>query len=87
MSRPIGKIVSAVKSGSTTATITLDRNHGLAVGALVTVYGLRDQTTAAFPNVVTATAITGVPASNQIQLAIGTGTSNTSYGGFVAVLS
>lgn len=86
LTRPIGKIISAVKSGSTTATITLDRDHGLAVGALVTVYGIRDQATA-FPNVTTATAITGVPASNQIQLAIGTGTSNTSYGGFVAVVN
>ena len=87
LSRPVGKIISAVKAGSTTATITLDRDHGLAVGALVTVYGIRDQAAAAFPNVVTATAITGVPASNQIQLAIGTGTSNTSYGGFVAVVN
>ena len=87
LSRPVGKIISAVKSGSTTATITLDRDHGLAVGALVTVYGIRDSATAAFPNIATATAITGVPASNQIQLAIGTGTSNTSYGGFVAVVN
>lgn len=87
LSRPIGKIVSAVKSGSTTATITLDRDHGLSVGALVTVYGIRDQAATAFPNVVTATAITGVPASNQIQLVIGTGTANTSYGGFVAVVN
>jgi len=37
--------------------------------------------------VVNATTITGVPAPNQIQLAIGTGTSNTSYGGFVAVVN
>lgn len=87
LSRPIGKIVSAVKSGSTTATITLDRNHGLSVGSLVTVYGIRDQAAAAFPNVVTATAITGVPASDQIQLDVGTGTANTSYGGFVAVVN
>ena len=87
LSRPIGKIVSAVKSGSTTATITLDRDHGLSVGSLVTVYGIRDQAAAAFPNVTTATAITGVPAPNQIQLVVGTGTANTSYGGFVAVVN
>ena len=87
LSRPIGKIVSAVKSGSTTATITLDRDHGLSVGSLVTVYGIRDQAAAAFPNVVTATAITGVPAPNKIQLVVGTGTANTSYGGFVAVVN
>lgn len=87
LSRPIGKIISAVKSGSTTATITLDRDHGLAVGALVTVYGIRDSAAAAFPNIATATAITGVPASNQIQIVNGTGTANTSYGGFVAVVN
>ena len=87
LTRPIGKIISAVKSGSTTATITLDRDHGLSVGSLVTVYGVRDQAAAAFPNVLTATAITGVPASNKIQLVVGTGTANTSYGGFVAVVN
>ena len=87
LTRPVAKIISAVKSGSTTATLTLDRNHGLAVGALVTVYGIRDQATAAFPNITTATAITGVPAPNKIQVVIGTGTANTSYGGFVAVVN
>ena len=87
LSRPVGKIISAVKSGSTTATITLDRNHGLANGALVVVYGIRDQAAAAFPNIVAATAITGVPNANQIQIPIGTGTANTSYGGFVAVVN
>ena len=87
LTRPVAKIISAVKSGSTTATLTLDRNHGLAVGALVCVYGIRDQATAAFPNITTATAITGVPAPNKIQVGIGTGTANTSYGGFVAVVN
>jgi hypothetical protein len=87
LSRPVGKVISAVKSGTTTATLTLDRDHGLAVGALVTVYGIRDQSAAAFPNLATATAITAVPASNQIQIVIGTGTANTSYGGFVAVVN
>lgn len=87
LTRPIGKIVSAVKSGSTTATITLDRNHGLSVGSLVTVYGIRDQATSAFPNLAVATAITAVPAANKIQVVIGTGTANTSYGGFVAVVN
>ena len=87
LTRPVAKIISAVKSGSTTATITLDRAHGLAVGALVTVYGIRDQAAAAFPNLTTATAITGVPAPNQIQIGVGTGTANTSYGGFVAVVN
>ena len=87
LSRPVGKIISAVKSGSTTATITLDRPHGLAVGALITVYGLRDQSAAAFPNLTAATAITAVPAPDKLQVVIGTGTANTSYGGFVAVVN
>lgn len=87
LSRPVGKIISAVKAGSTTATITLDRDHGLAVGALVCVYGIRDQATAAFPNLTSATAITGVPSPNQIQIVVGTGTANTSFGGYVAVIN
>ena len=87
LTRPVAKIISAVKSGSTTATLTLDRDHGLAVGALVCVYGIRDQATTAFPNLTAATAITGVPAPNKIQVVIGTGTANTSYGGFVAVVN
>ena len=87
LTRPVAKIISAVKSGSTTATLTLDRAHGLAVGALITVYGIRDQAAAAFPNITTATAITGVPATNKIQIGVGTGTANTSYGGFVAVVN
>jgi hypothetical protein len=68
LTRPVAKIISAVKSGSTTATLTLDRAHGLAVGALITVYGIRDQAAAAFPNITTATAITAVPAANKIQI-------------------
>jgi hypothetical protein len=87
LTRPVAKIISAVKSGSTTATLTLDRDHGLAVGALITVYGIRDQAAAAFPNLAVATAITGVPAPNKLQVVIGTGTANTSYGGFVAVVN
>lgn len=87
LTRPVGKIIKAVKAGSTTATITLDREHGLSVGSLVTVYGIRDNAAAAFPNIVTATAITGVPAPNQIQIVNGTGTSNTSYGGYVSVVN
>lgn len=87
LTRPVGKIITAVKAGTTTATITLDRDHGLAVGALVTVYGVRDFAATGFPNIVTATAITGVPATNQIQIVIGTGTANTSYGGYVSVVN
>ena len=87
LSRPVGKIISAVKSGSTTATLTLDREHGLVTGAFTTVYGIRDQSAAAFPNIAVATAITGVPAPNQVQIVIGTGTANTSYGGFVSVVN
>lgn len=85
LSRPVGKIISAVKSGSTTATITLDRPHGRIAGESVVVYGIRDQAAAAFPNITTAVVITAVPAPDQLQLAIGTGTANTSYGGYVAV--
>ena len=87
LTRPVAKIISAVKSGLATATLTLDRDHGLAVGALVCVYGIRDQATTAFPNITSATAIIGVPAPNKIQVVMGNGTANASYGGFVAVVN
>jgi len=80
MSRPVAKIVSIVKSGSTTWTITLDRpcaTAGLVTGNYCTVKGVRDQT--GFANFATPVAIT-VTGANTLTLIGVTGTA-TSYGG------
>jgi hypothetical protein len=81
---PNAQIVSAVKTGTTTATITTDVSHGLLPGDLVTVYGIRAQGAAEFPNLATATAVATVPTSTSFTIVIGTAGTVTSYGGFVA---
>lgn len=80
LARPVAGIVSAVKSGTTTATITTDRAHGLATGETVTLYGIRD--TANFANLTSATAVTVVDATH-FTIPLGSAATATSYGGVV----
>lgn len=42
--RPIARVATIAKSGTTTATVVTDAPHGLAVTDWVQVYGVRDQT-------------------------------------------
>lgn len=81
---PNAQIVSAVKTGTTTGTITTDRPHGLLAGDLVTVYGIRAQGATEFPNLTTATAVASVVDATNFTIVIGTAGTITSYGGFVA---
>jgi hypothetical protein len=84
MSRPVAQIVSAVKSGTTTATITTDVAHGLTTTDQVVVYGVRDQGASAFPNLVAATAVASIVSPTVFTIVIGTAATVTSYGGYVA---
>jgi hypothetical protein len=79
---PVGQIVSAVKTGTTTATMTMDRPHGLTVSDLVTVYGIRDAT--AFPNIVVATAPASIVNALTFTIVIGAALTVSSNGGLVA---
>ena len=81
---PVAQIVSAVKSGTTTATITTDVPHGLTISDQITIYGIRDQSATAFPNLTTATAVASVINATQFTVVIGTAATVTSYGGYVA---
>ena len=81
---PVAQIVSAVKSASTTATITTDVPHGLLLGDPVVVYGIRAQGAAEFPNLLTATAVASVVNATAFTIVIGTSGTITSYGGYVA---
>jgi hypothetical protein len=81
---PVAQIISAVKTGTTTATITCDREHGLTTSDVVVVYGINNQGAAAFPNLATATAVASVPSPTSFTIVIGTASSVTSYGGYVA---
>jgi hypothetical protein len=81
---PNAQIVSAVKTGTTTATITTDRSHGLVANDPVVIYGIRDQAAASFPNLATATAVASVVDDLTFTIVIGTASTVTSYGGYVA---
>ena len=81
---PNAQIVTAVKTGTTTATITTDRPHGLVAADPVVIYGIRAQGATEFPNLATATAVASVVDATTFTIVIGTAGTVTSYGGFVA---
>ena len=85
MVRPVARIVSAVKTGTTTATITTDVPHGLNTTSFVQIYGVRDQAATAFPNLTVATQVASVPTTTTFTIVIGTAATVTSYGGFVSI--
>lgn len=82
LSRPVAKIVSSTKAGSTTATIVTDVAHGLTTGDYVVIYGNRDQTN--FANLTTATVVASVINATSFTIAYGASTTATTYGGYVA---
>jgi hypothetical protein len=80
---PNAQVVSVVKSGTTTGTFTTDVAHNYTTGDLVVYYGSNDNIAANFPNLTAATAIT-VTGANTFTAVIGTGTTGTGFGGYVA---
>lgn len=80
---PNAQIVSAVKTASTTGTITTATPHGLTNNDTVVIYGIRAQGAAEFPNLTTATTAT-VTGPTTFTVTIGTSGTITSYGGYVA---
>ena len=79
---PTAKIISAVKTGTTTATITTDVPHNLTTSDFVTVYGIGD--TVNFPNVTTSVIVSTVINSTQVAVIIAGAVSATSYGGLIS---
>lgn len=79
---PIAKIVSASKSGTTTATINTDVAHNLTTGDYVNIYGIRDTTN--FGNRTAATVVSSVVSSTSFTIVIPTTATATSYGGYVS---
>lgn len=80
MTRPIAKITSISKAGTTTATVNTASPHGLVTGNYVTIKGVRDQTN--FANFATPVTVTVINAT-QFQVVMGTAVTATSYGGAV----
>jgi hypothetical protein len=85
MSKPVGRILTATKSASTTATITTDVPHGLAMGDYVTLIGMRDQTN--FANLTTATAVASIVNATQFTIAFGASATATTQGGIVTKIN
>jgi len=79
---PVAKIISAAKTGTTTATIVTDVPHGLTIADVVNIYGIRDFTN--FPNLAVATAVASVVNANTFTVVIGGAVTATSYGGYVS---
>jgi hypothetical protein len=84
LTTPNAQIVSAVKTGTTTATITTDVPHNLTTADQVVIYGIRAQGATEFPNLLTATAVASVVDATTFTVVIGTAGTVTSYGGYVA---
>ena len=80
ISRPIARILSASKTGTTTTTINTDVAHGLVTGQYVTIKGILDQTN--FANITTPVQVT-VTSTTQFTVVLGTAVTATSYGGSV----
>jgi hypothetical protein len=77
---PVGKIVSAAKSGTTTATITTESPHGLTTGDVINIYGIGD--TVNFPNVTSGIFVSSAPTSTTFTVTIAGAVTATSAGGF-----
>jgi hypothetical protein len=78
MSRPVARITSIAKTGTTTATVTTDRPHGLTTTVRVGIYGVRDQT--GFPNS-SDLAVASVPTTTTFTVVIGAAATLTSTEG------
>ena len=79
---PNAQIVSASKTGTTTATVTTATAHGLTAGDVIVAYGTRDQTN--FANLATATAVASVVSPTQFTIVWGAAVTATTYGGYIA---
>lgn len=77
------KVVSVVKTGTTTGTFTTDRPHNLVTNDSIVYYGNSNTAAAAFPNLTAATAVT-VTGANTFTAVIGTASTVTGYGGVIA---
>lgn len=82
-SLPVGRVVSATKTGTTTATVTTDAPHGLVAGDFVQIYGTRDQTN--FASLSTQTAIVSAPTPTTFTVVWGSAVTASTAGGTVWV--
>lgn len=80
-SRVVAEIITAVKTGTTTTTITTAAPHNLAMGDYIQIYGIRDQVN--FVNLTAVTAVASIVSPTQFTVVMGAAATATSYGGAV----
>lgn len=83
ITRPIAKIVSIAKTGTTTATITTNTPHNLTTNSFVFITGVRDVVN--FPTLTTATQVLSTPTSTTFTAVIGTASTSSSNDGMVVL--
>lgn len=85
LTAPVGRIVSAVKTASTTATITFAEPHGCTVNDYLHGYGVRDQAATAFANLTTAggVKVASIVSPTVLTIVWGSSGTATSYGGYM----
>lgn len=85
MTAPVGRIVSAVKTASTTATITFAEPHGCTVNDYLHGYGVRDQGSTAFANLTTTggVKVASIVSPTVLTIVWGSSGTSTSYGGYM----
>ncbi len=79
---PGAQIITAAKTGTTTATVVTATPHGLAVGDLIVAYGTRDQTN--FANLTAAAAVASVVDATTFTVVWGSAVTATTRGGFIS---
>lgn len=84
LTKPIARITAIAKTGTTTATVTTDVAHGLAVTDYVQIYGVRDQTN--FPNLTAQTVVASIVSATQFTIVIGAAVTASSAGGIVSLV-
>ncbi len=82
MAIPVAEIVSATKTGTTTATVVTATAHGLIGGDYINAFGALDQTN--FANLTAATVVASVIDATTFTVVWGAAVTATSYGGYVA---
>jgi hypothetical protein len=81
LTRPVAKIVSITKTGTTTATVVTDVPHNLMPASFVQLYGVRDQVS--FPNLTAQTQVASIVDATTFTIVIGAALTVSSAGGGV----
>lgn len=84
LTAPVGRIVSATKISSTTATIVFAEPHNLTVDDYLVGYGSSNQAATAFANLTTATKVASIVSPTSITIVWGTSGTATAYGGYMS---